>query len=58
MLGCTGFSGEDRTFDAVGVMRSVESHGLATRLALAVPTPLLRVARPVIPTLIFLARPR
>jgi SAM-dependent methyltransferase len=51
-----GLEAHDRTIDAMRVMADVESKSGATRVALTAPEPLIRLAYPILPTLVFVLR--
>ena len=56
LLAEAGFEVHDRTFEAMRIVRRVESPGRLARLALAVPPRLARLGRPLVPTEIVLLR--
>jgi ubiquinone/menaquinone biosynthesis C-methylase UbiE len=58
LLADTGFQWSEPIFDAMRVMAEIEEPSGLTRLVLTAPEPALRVIRPVVPTIICLARKR
>jgi hypothetical protein len=56
LVGEAGFEAHDRTVDAVRVVRRVESPRGLSRVALAAPSSLLALGRPLVPTEIALLR--
>ena len=58
LLAETGFVWTEPVFDAMRLMAEIEEPSGVTRAILTAPDPALRIIRPVIPTIIFLARKR
>ena len=56
LLDAAGLGYVDRTVEAMRVMKRVESHGMLRSMLLGTPEPILRMLRPIIPTIIFLVR--